>query len=1029
MNTSLAIDAIDMLRELFVLVGSDGRCNFWNKALKEVTGYADDEIKAMAVTNLFPHDDSERVGGALHAIFNGGEPQRVETDLMTRDGRRIPYELSLAVVNDSKGKAVAVAGLGVDVTDRKRGEEALRNMVRETNARREEITALLESTRLVLERKDFLETGREILRLSRNLVGAAAGYLALFEDDESRLAVVDPESLREGLSLAGPMPVSALHGKDFVLGKAVIENDLSDSELADRLPPGHFAVKNIMLAPLIVQGQQLGLIGLANKPGGFSRGDSLMASAFGEVASLALQNARNLERLQESERRYREIFQNASEGIFQSAGDKFISVNPSFARMFGFSSPEELMSEVNDITDIYADAAERERIVKLVDELGRVRGVEVQGRQRDGEMIWCFLNSHAVLDEEGNTLYYEGTVRDITERKEAGEALRLSEAKYRAIVEDQTELITRYRPYGKVTFVNEAIARFFGLSHQQMIDLDSFTAVIPEDERERVNADLATMSADNPVVIIEHKVINGDGEIRWTRWINHGIYDGDGNLVEVQAVGRDITDRQEALKALKHSEEKYRLLIDTAPDIIYTIDAGGTLTDINEAFEAVTGFSRAEWVGKPFAPLVHPDDMQRAIETFELVRQGGSPEPYELRILTSGGSYRTGEFISKPLIRDGEPAGEFGVARDVSARKEAERALVESEQLYRALLATSPDAVAVTDLEFKVQMVSDKAIEQQRASSADELIGMKALDFIHPDEREFALSNASSTSDSGVSEPQDFLMTRLDGTTFTGEVIASVLRDADGVPKAYITTVRDITERKMAEHELQVLNNELEGYAHAVSHDLRGPLASISAAGETIQSLLTGDLDDDEIGGVREMSAIITNNVEKSTALIEGLLELAEAGQQPHDAAEVDVAEVVHGIVAERREAINSRRIKVHAHRDLGRIKASPTHMYQLFSNLIDNAIKHNTSKKPTIDVEYMGRDRAGGHQFVVRDNGPGIDPADAKSIFLPFVAGTGGKTGIGLATVEKIVGVYGGNIEVSNDGGARFDFVLFDVV
>jgi len=899
-NTSLAIDAIDMLRELFVLVGADGRCSFWNKALKEVTGYADDEIKAMAVTNLFPHEDSERVGGALRAIFNSGEPQRVETEVMTRDGRRIPYELSLAVVNDAKGKAVAVAGLGVDVTDRKRGDEVLRNMVKETNARREEITALLESTRLVLERKDFLDTGREILRLSRNLVGAAAGYVALFEDDESRLTLVDPESLREGLSLHGPMPVTALHGKNFVLGKAVIENDLSDSELADRLPPGHFAVKNIMLSPLIVGGQPVGLIGLANKPGGFNRRDSLMASAFGEVASLALQNARNLEKLSESERRYREIFENASEGIFQSAGDRFLSVNPSFARMLGFASPEEMMSEVNDITDIYADAAERERVIKLVDELGRVKGVEVRGKRRDGELIWCFLNSHAVRDEEGNNLYYEGTLQDITQRKEAE-------------------------------------------------------------------------------------------------------------------------------RALKYSEEKYRLLIDTAPDIIYAIDAGGNITALNEAFEVVTGFSRDEWMGKPFAPLVHPDDLHRAIETFELVRQGGSPEPYELRILTSGGSYRTGEFISKPLIRDGEPAGEFGVARDVSARKEAERALVESEQLYRALLATSPDAVAVTDLEFKVQMVSDKAIEQQHASSADELIGMKALDFIHPDEREFALSNASSTSDSGVSEPQDFLMTRLDGATFTGEIITSVLRDADGVPKAFIATVRDITERKRAEHELQVLNNELEGYAHAVSHDLKGPLASISAAGETIQSLLTGDLDEEEIGGVREMSAIITNNVEKSTALIEGLLELAEAGQRPHDATEVDVAEVVDGIVAERRDAIKSRRIKVQAHRDLGRIKASPTHMYQLFSNLIDNAIKHNTSKKPLIEVTYNGKDRTGGHQFVVRDNGPGIDPAEARNIFLPFVSGIGGKTGLGLATVEKIVGVYGGTIEVSNDDGARFDFVLYD--
>ena len=168
----------------------------------------------------------------MNTVFASGEHQRVETEVITKDARRIPYALSLALVKDAGGKPVAVAGLGADITDRKRAEDVLRNMVRETNMRREEITALLESTRLVLERKDFLDAGREILRLSRNLVGAGSGYVALFEGDTSSVVLVEPESLREHIGLDGPMPVVALHGKDFVLGKALIENDLASSPLA-----------------------------------------------------------------------------------------------------------------------------------------------------------------------------------------------------------------------------------------------------------------------------------------------------------------------------------------------------------------------------------------------------------------------------------------------------------------------------------------------------------------------------------------------------------------------------------------------------------------------------------------------------------------------------------------------------------------------------------------------------------------------------------------------------------------------------
>ena len=902
--TPLGLDAINMLREIFVLIDPDLKYISWNRAMKEVTGYSDEEIKGLTPYDLHPHEDYQSVKGVIDTIFKSGEPRRVETSIITRDGRRIPYELSGALVSDESGKPLAIAGLGIDITDRKRAEDALRNMVKETNERREEITALLESTRLVLERKDFLGVCREILRLCKNLVAAPAGYVALFEGEGSNVVLVEPESLRAEVPEEGTMPVAALHGTDFELGKTVILNEVDGTPLAERLPKGHFAVRNLMLSPLIVDSTPVGLIVLANKAPGFNRRDSMMASAFGEIASLALQNATSLEMLKDSEERYRQIFKLATEGIFQSTVEgTHINVNPSFAQMFGFSSPEQLMSEVSSIADqLYSSASDREAVLRLLDDPGYIKGMELQGKRRNGELMWFALNAHTVRDEQGRILFYEGTTEDITEKKKTEDAL-------------------------------------------------------------------------------------------------------------------------------KFSEQKYRLLVDTAPDIIYSIDASGTLTDVNEAFEAVTGFSREEWLGKPFAPLIHPDDLQLAIETFELARQGGSPEPYELRILTRDGGYLTGEFISKPLVKEGEPAGEFGVARDITARKEAERALVESEQHYRALLATSPDSVLVLDLDFVIQMVSDRAVEHQRASSAEEIIGLNAIETLNPDQRDTVIEMAAELLKTGVSRPLDLTVTRRDGTTFDGEMIASVLRDAEGNPKAYIATMRDVTERKQVERELQILNNELEGYAHAVSHDLKGPLASISAASETIQSLLTGDLVEDDITGIREMAAIVSNNVDKSTALIEGLLELAEAGQRPYDATEVDVAEVVDGIIAERRDAIKERRVKVHTPRHLGRVIASPTHMYQLFGNLIDNAIKHNTSKKPTIEVAYEGRDASGAHRYVVRDNGPGIDPGEAENIFLPFVSGAGGRSGLGLATVEKIVGVYGGTIEVANDDGARFEFGLYDAV
>lgn len=893
---------LNTLPEIFILIDQTGKIVRWNTALGEVCGYTDEEIASLSYSDFHPREELQRIGESLEKVLMTGEPERSETLLMTKDGRAIPYELTGALVRNREGNPVAIAGLGRDVTERRRTEDALHNMIRETNQRREEITALLESTRLVLGHERFEETAHDIFYLCKNLVGAGAGFVALISEKLTEVVIVDPESLRDDFLLVGHLPLESLAGRGFEPGKPFIENAVASSPLAEHLPEGRTPLQNFLLSPLIIGGETVGLMGLANKPGGFDKRDALMASAFGEIVSIALQNSHNLKMLQDSEERFRSVAETANEAIICADHQGDITFwNPGAQAMFGYTADE---AAGRQLTMILPERTREERLKSFIGTTAQgthstAKTYDIPGLRKDGSEFFMELSRSAPW-VMGDELYVTVTIRDIAARKEAEEALR-------------------------------------------------------------------------------------------------------------------------------ESEQKYRLLFDTAPDVIYSISTEGIITALNTAFENWTGFSRDEWVGKPFAPIVHPDDLEKATETFVQATGGRRPVPYELRILKKDGDYITAEFISAPLLSHDEIVGEFGIARDVTERKAAQMALAESEEMYRGLLATSPDPVVVTDLDFKVTMVSDRAVEQQRAQSPGELIGINAREVLMPEGIEKARREAAYALETGIAGPEDFTLTRRDGTTFIGELTTSLLRDPGGDPKAFMAIVRDITERKRVEHELQMLNNELEGYAHAVSHDLKGPLSSIGAASITIQSLLKGELAEEDLQGVVEMAAIIEGNVEKSNQLIEDLLELAEAGQRPMDPVDVDISKVIEDILAERRDIIKAKHVKVKVDGHLGTIRASRTHMYQLFSNLIENAVKHNDSRKPLLGIKYSGKDELGGHQYRVMDNGPGIDPADAHKIFLPFVSGIEGESGVGLATVEKIVGVYGGTIDVCNEGGACFDFVIHD--
>jgi len=237
-------------------------------------------------------------------------------------------------------------------------------------------------------------------------------------------------------------------------------------------------------------------------------------------------------------------------------------------------------------------------------------------------------------------------------------------------------------------------------------------------------------------------------------------------------------------------------------------------------------------------------------------------------------------------------------------------------------------------------------------------------------------------------------------------------------------SIRYAIERKRSEQALKCINAELEGYASTVSHDLRSPIGAMALACELLAD--TEGLSIEELRvEVAESTASIRRNLQKCSTLIDDILALARAGQRPAEIADVDLSQTVKHVLEEKTAGIRDRGVDVSVDEDLGVVHGSPTHMYQLFLNLISNALEHNDSAEPRIDVRRLSDTPGGALKFMVRDNGSGIPPESIQDFLMPFVAGKKGGTGIGLSIVKKIVELYGGELKIYSGDGATIEFTL----
>lgn len=267
--------------------------------------------------------------------------------------------------------------------------------------------------------------------------------------------------------------------------------------------------------------------------------------------------------LRESEARYRTLVETSPDAIVLSdTHGKILWTNQRAALMYGFESVEEMLSDRDNVFD-FMSPNDRGRAIEDGQRAlreGSLTNLDYQSLRRDGTYFPADVSASVITDADGKPGAFLMVIRDVTERTRAEKAVRESEQRHRAVLEDQTELICRWLPGGKLTFVNDAYCRYFEKKHEELIG-HSFVPLILDEDREMVTEKISLLGRDNPIETIEQRIVAPDGEVRWQQWTNRAILDDQGRPIEFQSVGRDITERKRAEEQIKAALEEKELLL------------------------------------------------------------------------------------------------------------------------------------------------------------------------------------------------------------------------------------------------------------------------------------------------------------------------------------------------------------------------------------------------------------------------------------------------------------------------------------
>ncbi|MFZ1429699.1 MAG: PAS domain S-box protein [Geminicoccaceae bacterium] len=508
--------------------------------------------------------------------------------------------------------------------------------------------------------------------------------------------------------------------------------------------------------------------------------------------------------IRESELRYRALVETQTEFVTRSTRDgKLLFVNEAYSRYHGVPRETMLSPAWNDWDFIAPE--DRDRHLNEVAELtldAPTRMFDLRTILPDGSQHWEQWVSTGIFDSTGALIEFQAVGRDVTKQKQAELALKESEARYRALVETQTEFVLRQLPNGQLTFVNEAYCRYVGLPREELLSdrFNAFSLMAPE-YRPIFEEHLQRLTPERPTKAMETRAILSDGSERWERWVDTGIFDRDGKLVELQSTGRDATEQKRAELALMESEARFRAVVEGQSEFILRLRPDGTLTFVNDAYCRYRGLDREVLLGG-FNDVYHYPPEQQA--TIHAAWAGLTPDfpsvTYELKKPCADGGACWEEWTDTAIFAPNGRVIEYqAIGRDVSERKRAEQALTESEARFRMIAEGVPLPIAITALDNpRVLFVNPKGREVfgvEPGAQGPELVQQIWAD---PDLRE---QLAKHIAKGRMIEQREVRMRRRDGSSFDALLSARPIH-YEG-ERAVLGVITDITDRRRMEEALR----------------------------------------------------------------------------------------------------------------------------------------------------------------------------------------------------------------------------------
>ncbi len=660
---------------------------------------------------------------------------------------------------------------------------------------------------------------------------------------------------------------------------------------------------------------------------------------------------------------------------------------------------------------------------------GQVRDYPLTIRHRDGQTTDVHYNATLYRNEAGQIEGVFAAARDITARKRTEAALRTSEERFRTLFEQSPEMIFLTTADGRIVDANPAGVQLFGYTREEML-LGGAA---------RLFADPAARAA--VVQAIQEKGSLRSQEIRYRR-ADGSLLDA---LVSVSVIRApdgtelflgsllDITGRKQAEDVERRASLYARRLIEASLDPLVTISPVGTITDVNHATEEVTGVPRAELIGSDFADYFTEPEKARA--GYRQVLAEGQVRDYPLTIRHRNG--RTTDVLYHATVyRDesGAIQGVFAAARDVTERKRAEEAADAERRRFNSVQETHPVYIVTLTqdyhLPFANRFFRDRFGEARGRHCYEYLFGRDtpceicesfralethaphAWEWHGPDGRDYSI--------------YDYPFTDSDGSTKILEMgidVTDQKRAEAEIRRLNIELEQRVVERTA---ELQAANQELEAFSYSVSHDLRAPLRGMDGFSQAVLEDYADKLDQHGVAYLNRIRAASQH----MGNLIDGLLKMSRVTRGELRSERVNLGAVAAQVAEELRKGEPGRLVDWTIAPEAW-VQGDPHLLRVVLENLLGNAWKF-TGKHPRARIEFGSTAGPEGERvFFVRDDGAGFDTTYADKLFGAFQRLHGSAdfegTGIGLATVQRIIHRHGGRVwaEAAVERGACFYFTL----